>query len=83
MMRVLTQNLINTGGKRVPPEMQQVLENHSQIIQLIPQMLAVANNQLPPNSLSNKRPRGEPEITLLSCTRCGEIGHPSEECPAE
>jgi hypothetical protein len=78
MMRLLTQNLINTGCKRLPPEMQQVLDNHSQIIHMIPQMLAVANNQLPPNNLSIKKPRSEYEITLQACKCCGEIGHLSK-----
>jgi hypothetical protein len=72
--------LINIGFKRLPPEMQQVLDNHSQIIHMIPQMLAVANNKLPPNNFSSKKPRGESEITLLACKSCGEIGHPSKEC---
>jgi hypothetical protein len=80
MMRVLTQNLIDTECKRLPPEMQQVLDNHSQIIQMIPQILAVANNKLPPNNIRSKKPRGESKITLLACKSCGEIGHPSKEC---
>jgi hypothetical protein len=32
MMRVLTQNFINADSKKLPPGMQQVLDNHSQMI---------------------------------------------------
>jgi hypothetical protein len=70
MMRVLTQNLINLDSKNLALGMQQVLDNHSQMIQMIPQMLAVANNNLPQNNLGNKEPRGEAEITLLACKSC-------------
>jgi hypothetical protein len=33
LMRVFTQNLINSDSKELPPGMQQVLDDHSQMVQ--------------------------------------------------
>jgi hypothetical protein len=35
MMRVLTQNMFNHDSKELPPGMQQVLDDHSQIVQMM------------------------------------------------
>jgi hypothetical protein len=80
LMRVLTQNLISSDSKELPPGMEQVLDNHLQMVQMIPHMLAVTDNNLPKNNLGSKEPRGEAEITLLACRICGEIGHTSKGC---
>jgi hypothetical protein len=80
MMRVITQYTDNCDSKELPRGMQQVLDNHSQMIQMIPEMLAVANNNLPQNHFGSKEPRGDAEITLLACESCEEIGHTSKEC---
>jgi hypothetical protein len=32
MMRVMTQDMVNRDSKELPPGMQQVLDNHSQMI---------------------------------------------------
>jgi hypothetical protein len=71
IMRVMTQDMVNRNSKELPPGMQQVLDNHSQMIQMIPQMLAVAGNNLPQNNLGSKEPRGDAEITLRACKNCG------------
>jgi hypothetical protein len=60
--------------------MQQVLDDHSRMVQMMPQILASINNNLPQNNLGSKEPRGEAKITLQACKICGEIGHLSEEC---
>jgi hypothetical protein len=44
--------------------MQQILDNHSQMIQMIPQMLEDAGNNLPQNNLSSKESRDDAELTL-------------------
>jgi hypothetical protein len=75
MMRVLTQNLINQDSKDLSPGMQQVLDDHFRIVQMIPQMLAGTNKNLPQNNHGSKEPRGDAEITLLACKIYGEIGH--------
>jgi hypothetical protein len=67
--------MVNCDGKELPPGMQQVLDNHSQMVQMKPHMLAVADNNLSQNNPGSKEPRGEVEITLLACKICGEIGH--------
>jgi hypothetical protein len=80
LMRVLTQNLINSDSKELPPGMKQVLDDHSRMVQMMPQILASINNNLPQNNLGSKEPRDEAKIMLLACKICREIGHLSEEC---
>jgi hypothetical protein len=80
LMRVLTQNLINSDSKGLPPGMQQVLDDHSQMVQMMPQILASTNNNLPQNNLGSMEPRDEAKITLLAYKICGEMGHLTEEC---
>jgi hypothetical protein len=80
IMQVMTQYMVNCDSKELPPGMQQVLDNHSQMIQMIPHMLAVADNNLSQNNFGSKEPRGEAEITLQACKNCGKIGHTSKEC---
>jgi hypothetical protein len=40
MMRVLTQDMVNRGSKNIPPGMQQVLDDHSRIVQMMSQIVA-------------------------------------------
>jgi hypothetical protein len=80
LMRVLTQNLINSDSKELPPGMQQVLDDHSRMVQMMPQILASINNNLPQNNLGSKEPRDEAKIAFLACKICGEIGHLPKEC---
>jgi hypothetical protein len=80
MMRVMTQCMVNCDSKELPPGMQQVLDNDSQMVQMIPHMLAVADNNLPQNNLGSKEPRDEAKVALLACKICGEIGHTSKGC---
>jgi hypothetical protein len=79
LMRVLTQNLIDSDSKELPPGMQQVLDDHSRMVQMMPQILASTNNNLPQNNHGSKEPRDETKIALLACKIYGEIGHQSEE----
>jgi hypothetical protein len=79
MMRVLTQNMVNRDSNEIPPGMQQVLDNHTRIVQMMSQILANTNNNLPRKDYSGKEPRGDTEMTLRACKRCGEIGHMSKE----
>jgi hypothetical protein len=60
--------------------MQQVLDDHYRVVQMMRQILASINNNLPQNNLGSKEPRDEPKITLLAYKIYGEIGHLSEEC---
>jgi hypothetical protein len=80
IMRVLTQNLVNSDSKELPPGMQQVLDDHSRVVQIMPQILGSTNNNLPQNNLGNKEPRDGTEITLQAYKIYGEIGHMSKEC---
>jgi hypothetical protein len=50
------------------------------MVQMMPQILASINNNLPQNNLGSKEPRDEVKTTLLAYKVCGEIGHLSEEC---
>jgi aspartate aminotransferase-like enzyme len=47
MMRVMTQDMVNHDSKELPPGMQQVLDDHSQIVQMMSQIMACTNNNLP------------------------------------
>jgi hypothetical protein len=80
MMRVLTQDMVNHGSKDIPPGMQQVMDDHSRIVQMMSLIVASTNNSLPQNDHGGKEPRGDVEMTLQACKRCGEIGHTSKEC---
>jgi hypothetical protein len=80
MMKVLTQNMFNRNSNEIPLGMQQVLDNHTRIIQMMSQNLASTNNNLPRKDHGGKEPRGDTEMTLRACKRCGEIGHTSKEC---
>jgi hypothetical protein len=79
LMQVLTQNLINSDSKELPPGMQQVLDDHSRMVQMMPQILACTYDNLPQNNLGSKEPRDETKIALLACKICEEIGHTSKE----
>jgi hypothetical protein len=85
MMRVLTQNVVNRDSKELPPGVQQVLDDHSRIVQMMSQIVASTNNSLPQNDHGEKTTRGDVEMTLQACKRCGEIGHTSKDyhkhCP--
>jgi hypothetical protein len=39
MMRVLTQNMVNRDSKELPPGVQQVLDDHTRIIQRMSQIM--------------------------------------------
>jgi hypothetical protein len=67
MMRVLTQNMVNRDSKELPPGMQQVLDDHSRIVQMMSQIVARTNNSLPQNDHSGKELRDDTEMTLRAC----------------
>jgi hypothetical protein len=53
------------------------------MVQMMPQILASTNSNLPRNNQGSKEPGGETKTTKLACKICGEIGHMSEECQEE
>jgi sortase (surface protein transpeptidase) len=59
--------------------MQQVLNDHSRIVQMMSQIMTSTSNDLPQSDHVVKKPRGDAEITLLACKIYGEIGHTSKE----
>jgi hypothetical protein len=70
----------NRDSKELPLGVQQVLDDHSQIVQMMSQNLASTNNNLPRKDHGGKEPRDDVETTLRACKRCGEIGYTSKEC---
>jgi hypothetical protein len=78
VMQVMTKCMIHWDSKELPPGMQQVLDDHSWMVQMMPQILASTN--LPQDNHCNKKLGGEPTTTMLACKISGEIGHPSGEC---
>ena len=97
MMRVITQNMANRDFKELPPGVQQILNDHSRIVQMMSQMMTSTYNNLPQGEHSGKPTPVDAEMTQQACKRCGEIGHthkehmgeyhncegsrPAEECP--
>jgi hypothetical protein len=80
MMRMLTQNMVNRDSKELPPRVQQVLDDHLQIVQMMSQIVSSTNNSLLQNDHGGKTTRGDVEMTLQACKRCGEIGYMSKDC---
>jgi hypothetical protein len=56
MVKVLTQDMVNRDSKELPPGMLEVLNDHSQIVQMMSQILASTNNNLPQNDHGSKEP---------------------------
>jgi hypothetical protein len=56
------------------------MDDHSQIVQMMSQIVASINDNLPQKDYSGKEIRSEVEMILRACKRCGEIGHTSKEC---
>jgi hypothetical protein len=65
LIRVLIQNLINSDSKKLPLGLQQVLDDHSRMIQMMPQILAGINNNLPQSNSGSKEPRNEAKVKLM------------------
>jgi hypothetical protein len=83
MVKVLTQDMVNRDSKELTPGMLQVLNDHSQIVQMMSQMMASTGNNLPQSNHGGKEPRSNAEMTLRACKIYGEIGHTSKECPKQ
>jgi hypothetical protein len=54
MMRVLTQNMVKHDSNEIPPGMQQVLDDHTRIVQMMSQIMTSTNNSLPQNDHGGK-----------------------------
>jgi hypothetical protein len=67
IIRVMTQDMVNRDSKELPPGMPQVLDDHSRMVQMMSQILASTNNNLPQNNIGSKEPRDSAETTLLTC----------------
>jgi hypothetical protein len=80
MMRVLTQDMVNHDTKELPPGMQQVLDDHSRIVQMMSQIMTSTSNDLPQSDHGSKKPRYSAEILLQAYKICGGIGHMFKEC---
>jgi hypothetical protein len=80
LMCVMTQDMVNHDSKELPPGMQQVLDDHSRIVQMMSQILASTNINLPQKNPGGKEPRGDANITLQAYKIYGEIGHTFKEC---
>jgi hypothetical protein len=72
--------MVNCDSKELPPGMQQVLDNHYRIVQMISQIRASTSKNLPQSDHDVKKPRDGAEIMLQACKIYGEIGHMSKGC---
>jgi hypothetical protein len=64
MMRVLTRDMVNRDSNEIPPGMQQVLDDHTRIVQMMSQIMTSTNNYLPQNDHGGKETRGDVEMQL-------------------
>jgi hypothetical protein len=51
--------MVNRDSKKLPPGMQQVLDNHSRIVRMMSQIMASTNNSLPQDDHGGKEPRDD------------------------
>jgi hypothetical protein len=72
--------MVNRDTNEIPTGMQQVLDDHTRMVQMMSQILTNTNNNLPRKNYSGKEPTSEVEMTLRAYKRCGELGHTSKEC---
>jgi hypothetical protein len=79
LMQAMTQNLITSDSKELPLGMQQLLDDHSRMVQMMPQILASTN--LLQDHQCNRKMEKAFKTTMPVCKIYGEAGHPSEECP--
>jgi hypothetical protein len=63
MMRVLTQDKVNCGNNEIPPGVQQVLDDHSRIVQMRSQIVASTNNSIPQDDHGEKPTKVDVEMT--------------------
>jgi hypothetical protein len=80
---MMTQNMTNHDSKELPLRVQQVLDDHSRIVQMMSQIVASTNNSLPQDEHGEKPTKVDTEMICQACKRCGEIGHASKDCHEE
>jgi hypothetical protein len=56
--------MVNCDNKELHPRMQQVLDDHSRIVQIMTQIMASTNNNLPQNDHGGKETRDDAMMTL-------------------
>jgi hypothetical protein len=71
LMRVLTQNMVNRDSNEIPLGVQQVLDDHSRIVQMMSQIVASTNNSLPQDDHGGKPTKVDVEMIRQACKRCG------------
>jgi hypothetical protein len=80
---MLTQIKSKRDSQELPPGIQQVLDDHSRIVQMMSQLVTSTNNSLPQDEYGEKPTQVNAEMTQQACKRCGEIGHASKDCREE
>jgi hypothetical protein len=63
MMRMMIQNIVSRDSKELPPGVQQVLDDHSRIVQMMSQIVASTNNSLPQDDHGGKPTKVDVEMT--------------------
>jgi hypothetical protein len=71
MMREMTQNMANRDSKELPPGVQQVLNDHSRIVEMMSQMVASTYNSQPQDEHGERPTKINTEIICQAYKRCG------------
>src|SRR6266480_1572619 len=76
----MIQSMTSNNSNGIPMELQQLISNHTQMVQMMSRIMEERNKRLTPNDHGNSSSKPEVEIRPRACKTCGEIGHTSREC---
>jgi cellular nucleic acid-binding protein len=72
--------VIKNNMNEIPSGVQQLLDAHTQIVQMMSQNIASNNGNLPHQNQGSKEFEDGVVTSRRACKICGEIGHTSKEC---
>ncbi len=80
LTQLVIQSMTSNNSNGIPMELQQLIGNHTQMVQMMSRIMEERNKRLTPNDPGKGSSKPEVEIRPRACKTCGEIGHTSREC---